>query len=131
MPIYEEMYEVSNNQTVLTSDGYSTDEVDFGRSNPNVGRSGMFGAHFVVTTTFTDLDEGAIFWITHAATASSTVKSVGRFMPVALLVSGFHFYVPGPHTLARYARIWYNKVSTAATLGKIQAWFGPDGDGAL
>ena len=130
MPMYDEKYELEDD-TAFTTDAYSTTEVNFGVTNPNVGRAGKFGMHVVVTTLFAGAASGIIFWVMHGAATAPTTKSVGRFMPVADLVAGFHFYVPGPHTLLQYCRAWYDLVSEAATAGKVTVWLGPNEDGAV
>ncbi len=129
MPMYEYKY-LLETDTAFTTDAYSTTEINFGVTNPNVGRAGKFGMHVVITTTFTDLDEGVIFWVMNGAATAPTTKTVGRFIPVAWMIAAAHFFVPGPPTLLQFCRAWYDVVSTAATLGKVTVWLGPDEDGA-
>ncbi len=130
MPMYDYLYLLEADHAVTTDD-YSTTSVDFGFDNPNSGRGGKFGMHVVVTTTFTDLDEGIILWIMTGSSADPTTKHIGRFIAVADMVAGAHFYIPGGHSLGRYVRGWWDIVSTAATAGKLTAWLGPDQDGAI
>lgn len=131
MPMYDYLYLIEDAAAVLTSSEYSNVEIDFGRTTPNVGRGGKFGMHIVVTTTFAGLASGCKMWIAHGAATSPTVLSVGRFIAVADMVAGAHFYVPGPHSLLRFARGRWEAVSAGASAGAISAWFGPDEDGAV
>lgn len=110
---------------------YSTDEVNFGVTNPNVGRSGMFGLHIVVTTAFVDATEGLYFWIINGAATAPTTKHIGRFIPLAQLTLGKHFFIPGGHTLLQYARAYCEKHTTDEATGQAVMWFGPDEDGAV
>lgn len=133
MPMYDYLYLIESDHAVTTDD-YSSDQIDFGYDNPNPGRGGKFGMHVVVTETFVNLNQGIILWIVTASTASpteSTDKHIGRFVPVAKMIVNAHFFIPGGHSLARYARGWWDVVSTAADGGKLTAWFGPDEDGAI
>jgi hypothetical protein len=115
----------------LAADEYSTNEVDFEITNPNIGRSGNFGMHVVVTTTFAGAASGIIWWIVDGAATSPTTKTVGRFTATASLVAGYHFYVPGPQTILRYARWLHDLVSEVTTAGAVTWWFGPLTGGEL
>lgn len=132
MPLYDYKFLLSDAQAVMTAaDEYSTNYVDFGYADPNVGRGGKFGLHLVVTTAFTGLDSGCNVWIVDGTTTSPTTKTVARFLAVASLTAGAHFYIPGPHSLQRYVRCYYDLVSEVATAGAFTAWLGPDEDGAV
>lgn len=129
MPIRDYKFALNSAQAMKDA-SYSTDEVNFGVTNPNVGRGGKFGLHVLVTTTYTDLTEGGIIWIVHGAATTPTTKHIGRFFAAADLVAGKHYYIPGGHSLLQYARALFSKVTTDATLGNLTMWFGPDEDGA-
>jgi len=129
MPMYDKKYSLG--AAKVFKDGvYSTDEVDFGVANPNLGKSGMFGLHMVVTTAFAEASEGLIFWVMNAATETSTVKHMGRFLTLASLTLGKHFFIPCGHTLLQFARARCDKVTTDEVTGQMVMWFGPDEDGA-
>ena len=132
MPINDYYLRLATEQVLgNAADEYTTDEVDFGVTNPNVNLSGNFGMHMVVTTAYTGLASGANLDIVHgAATAPTTVHS-SMFIPVADLVAGAHFFVPcGSIPLLRYARGLFDIVSEVATAGASTIWFGPGPDGA-
>lgn len=108
---------------------YTTDEINFGVANPNLGRSGMFGLHIVVTTVIAGATEGIYIWVNHDATTTPTVRHVGRFFTLASLVAGSHWYIPCGHSLLQYARASVQKHTTDVSTGNFTMWFGPDEDG--
>jgi hypothetical protein len=129
MPIYDYKYLLDEDHAVTTAD-YSTNEVNFGVTNPNVGKSGMFGLHIVVTTTFTTLTEGMNITICNGAATTPTTVCASRFFAVGDLVKGKHYFIPAPPSLLQYARANFAVVSTAAGAGKLTAYFGEPGQGA-
>lgn len=113
------------------ADEYTDDEINFGITTPGVNKSGNFGLHLVVTTTFTGLDSGANVWTVHGAATAPTTKHTGMFIPVASLVAGAHFFIPvGSTPLLQYARGLFDIVSEVATAGAADMWFGPGPAGA-
>ena len=132
MPKYDYLFLLHDDTDIgHAADEYSTNEVDFGMTNPDINKSGNFGLHMIVTEAFTDLDSGANLWIVHGAATSPTTKHTGMFIPVANLTLGAHFFVPcGSIPLLRYARALFDIVSESATLGEVTMYFGPGPDGA-
>jgi hypothetical protein len=130
MPTYDYKYLLHNDADLGHSgDEYSTNEVNFGVTTPNVNAGGKFGLHLVVTEAFTDLTEGVILWICHGASTAPTTKLSGMFIPVADLTLGAHFFIPcGSIPLLQYARALFDVVSTNATLGEGTMWFGDASD---
>lgn len=114
----------------FTTDGYSTDEVNFGVTNPNPALSGKFGLHVVVTTAFTGLDSGVNIGVVHGASTAPTTKHTFRFVAVADLTLGKHIFIPLGGPLLKYARMQFDAVSEAATAGALTSWFGPGPTGA-
>ena len=129
-PMYDYKFLVHSNAAIgAAADEYSTDEVNFGVANPDIGRGGKFGLHIVVTEAFAGIASGAVFWIIHGAATAPTTKHIGRFFTAAQLALGKHFFIPGGHTLLQYARMLFDE-SEVTTAGKVTCWFGPDEDGA-
>ena len=131
MPIYDYKMLLASAQVLGNAgDEYSDEEVNFGVANPNLGRSGKFGLHVIVTTSFATLTSGAIIWIIHGAETAPTTKLVGRFFTAAQLAAGKHYFIPGGHTLLQFARALFDVVTENATAGAATLYFGPDEDGA-
>jgi len=131
MPMYDYKYLLCTEQVLgNAADENAENEVNFGVTNPNVGRSGMFGLHVIVTTTFTGLDSGVNLEIVHGASTGPTEVCASRFVAVANLTKGKHYFIPAPPSLLQYASFNFNIVSEVATAGKITAYFGEPGQGA-
>lgn len=131
MGMYDYKYVLAEEQVLgNAADEVTTNEVNFGVTNPNVGRSGMFGMHVVVTTTFTGLDSGCNMQILHGASSSPTTVCASRFFAVASLTAGKHYFIPAPPSLLQYAAGNMDIVSEVATAGKMTIYFGEPGQGA-
>lgn len=132
MPMHDYKLLIADAQVLgNAADEYSDDEVNFGMAAPGVNKSGNFGLHMVVTTTFAGLDSGAILWIIHGAASSPTTKHTGMFIAAADLTAGKHFFVPcGSTPLLQYARGLFDIVSEVASAGAADLWFGPGPAGA-
>ena len=132
MPMYDHKYLLTEAEA-FTTDAYTTDvdDIKFPSTNPNAGRAGKLGMHWVVTTAFTGLDSGVILWAVHGAATAPTTKLIGRFVAVADMVAGAHFYVPMPPSNLQFVRGWFDAVSEAATAGALTVWIGPDEDGTI
>lgn len=131
MPMYDYKYLLCSEQVLgNAADENADNEVNFGVTNPNVGRSNMFGLHIIVTTTFTGLDSGANIEIVHGASTGPTTVCASRFFAVADLAAGKHYFIPAPPSLLQYASANFNIVSEVATAGKATMYFGEPGQGA-
>lgn len=104
---------------------YSADEIDFEITSPGVCKSGNFGLHIWITVSFATMVSGE-FWIVTGASTSPTTGLIGRRFVLAQLTAGKHYFVPCPRGgLLRYARAYYEVVSTNPTAGLICMAFGP------
>jgi len=131
MPMYDYLYLLADAQVFgNAADENADNEVNFGVTNPNVGRSSMFGLHIVVTATFTGLASGANIEIVHGASTGPTTVCASRFFAATDLVAGKHYFIPAPPSLLQYASMNFNIVSEVATAGAITAYFGEPGQGA-
>lgn len=132
MPMYDYLYLLADAQVLGdAADENASNEVNFGVTNPNVGMSGMFGLHIVVTTTFTGLNSGVNIEIVNGASTTPTTVCASRFFAVGDLVKGKHYFIPAPPSLLQYASAKFNIVSEAATAGAATMYFGEYGQGAL
>lgn len=110
---------------------YSTNEVDFERSDPDHNKgAGSFGLHFIVTEAFTTLDYLIIHICAGTATAPTT-QVISRKIALADLTLGKHYFIPAPPTLARYARAYFEVSGSNAGAGEGTAYFGPRTGGEL
>jgi hypothetical protein len=111
---------------------YSANEVDFGRSDPDLNKGhGSFGLHFVVTEAFNNLTSLIVHIVAGAATAPTT-SIISRTIAVAGLTLGKHYFIPAPPTLARYARAYFElSGGSNPTAGEATAYFGPKTGGEL
>jgi hypothetical protein len=110
---------------------YSTNEVDFGRTNPDLNKGdGSFGLHFVVTEAFDTLTN-LIVHICAGAATSPTTQIMSRNIPLASLTLGAHFFIPAPPSLARYARAYFEVDGGNPTDGEATAYFGPKSGGEV
>lgn len=108
-----------------SGDEYSEDEVDFELTTPGIEKSGNFGLHIQVQTSFETMVDCIVWIVTGAATAPTT-KVIGRSFVLADLVAGKHYFIPCPRgAMLRYARALWDVVTTNPTAGKVSMWFGP------
>lgn len=128
---------IRDSKMLLTSavDGFaantnSTNEIDFGVTNPNCGKNGNFGCHIIVNETYTNLESGGDFVVMHGAASAPAVRLITRRILVADLVAGAHFFIPFPPTNLRYVRLKTIPVSETSSNGTHTAYLGPDEDGA-
>ena len=126
MPMYDYLHLLHSDAVIgQAADEYSASEINFGVTTPAPNKSGLFGLHIIVTTTFAGCASGVTFWICHGSATTPTTKHTGMFIPVASLVAGAHFYVPcGNIALLQYARALFDE-SEVSTAGKVTMFFGP------
>jgi len=129
--MYDYYYLLCSEQVLgNAADENADNEVNFGVTNPNVGRANMFGLHIIVTTTFTGLDSGVNIEIVHGAATAPTTVCASRFFAASALTAGKHYYIPAPPSLLQYASANFNIVSEVATAGACTMYFGEPGQGA-
>ena len=131
MPMYDYLYLLCEAQVLgNAADENADNEVNFGVANPNLGKSGLFGLHVIVTTTFTGLASGASIEIVNGATTGPTTVIASRFFAVGSLVKGKHYFIPAPPLHLQFASANFNIVSEVATAGAATMYFGEPGQGA-
>ncbi len=114
--------QVSNEQAV-TASAASTDSIDFGQANPNVGlddRSNMVitvdesaAAVGAATVTFSVQDS--------ADNATFADVAVTAAIGIASLAAGQQVVIPMPTKLRRYCRVYYTIGTGPLTAGKFSA----------
>lgn len=127
MPMYDYLYSLEDD-TAITVDAYSTNEIDFEVTTPKVGHN--FGMHIIITATFATTVSIDFKVMTGAATAPATNIAAHRNLLLADLVAGKHYFIPVPPTLERYVRAYYD-VNTNATAGKVTVYLGESGQGSI
>jgi hypothetical protein len=128
--MYDYKYLLGSAQNIKDGE-YTTNEVDFGIATPNLGATGRFGLHGVVTTVLAGATEGVYVWVVHGAATAPTGELVGRYFALATLAAGYHFYIPIPRTVLEFVRAKIEKHTSDVTTGNFTMWLGPDEDGAL
>lgn len=120
--IIDKLLQVSNEQAV-TASAASTDVIDFGQANPDIGVNDM--SNMVITT-----DEAAT--AAGAATVTFSVQDSANnatFADVAVtaaigkatLALGYQHVIPMPYKLRRYCRVYYTVATGPLTAGKFSA----------
>ena len=118
----DKLLQVSTNQAV-TASAASSDVIDFGQANPNVGlddRSNMVitvsesaAAAGAATVTFSVQDSADNFSFADVAVTAAIGK--------AALTAGRQIVIPMPVTLRRYCRVFYTVGTGPLTAGKFSA----------
>lgn len=118
----DKLLQVSSEQAV-TASAASTDVIDFGQANPDVGMDDR--SQMVIT-----VDEAAT--AAGAATVAISVQdsadnltfadvAVTVAIPKATLVAGYQHVIPMPTKLRRYCRVYYTVATGPLTAGKFSA----------
>lgn len=120
--IIDKNLQVSNEQAVTTS-AASTDVIDFGQANPDVGMDGR--SCMVITTDEAATAAGAAtvtFSVQDSAdNATFTDVAVSAAIGKATLVAGYQHVIPMPTKLRRYCRVYYTVATGPLTAGKFSA----------
>jgi len=126
MPVYDYQF-LLQSDTANTSEAVTTNEINFGVTSPGVNKSGAFGMHVIVTTTFTT-STSVTFWILQGAATgltTSSTKHTGMDVPLAQLVKGAHFFVPmGSVPMLQFACGMFTPNGGSAGAGKTTIYFG-------
>jgi hypothetical protein len=118
----DRLLQVSDAQAV-TATAVSTDVIDFGQVNPNVGMDGH--SSMVITTDETALSAGATtvtFALQDSADNSAFADvAVTTAIGKAVLVAGYQHVIPMPTRLRRYVRVNYVVATGPLTAGRFSA----------
>lgn len=120
--IIDKLLQVSNEQAV-TATAASTDVIDFGQANPDVGMAEC--CKMVITTDESATAAGAAtvtFAVQDSADNSTFADvSVTAAIGKATLVAGYQIVIPMPTKLRRYCRVNYTVGTGPLTAGKFSA----------
>lgn len=114
--------QVSNEQAV-TATAASTDVIDFGQANPDVGMTDL--CSMVITVDESAAAAGAAtvtFAVQDSAdNAAFADTAVTAAIPKATLVAGYQHVIPLPTKMRRYCRLNYTVGTGPLTAGKFSA----------
>lgn len=120
--IIDKFLQVSNEQAV-TSSAASTDVIDFGQTNPNVGNDDL--SKFVITVDEAATASGAatVTFSVQDSADNSTFADVAVTAAIgkATLAAGYQVVIPMPTRLRRYVRVYYTVATGPLTAGKFSA----------
>lgn len=118
----DKLLQVSTNQAV-TASAASSDVIDFGQSNPNVGMNGR--SYMVITVSESAAAAGAatVTFSVQDSADNSNFADVAVTAPIgkAVLTAGRQIVIPMPTTLRRYCRVFYTVGTGPLTAGKFSA----------
>lgn len=124
--IIDKYLQVSDAQAV-TATAASTDVIDFGQANPNVGMDGI--SKMVITVDATAIATGAatVTFAVQDSADNSTYATVAATTAIgkATLVAGHQIVIPMPTTLRRYCRVYYTVATGPLTAGAFSAQIVP------
>lgn len=120
--IIDKLLQVSDAQAV-TASAASTDVIDFGQANPDVGMDGL--SMMAITTRVAAAAAGAAtvtFSVQDSADNSTWADvAVTAAIPKATLVAGYQHVIPMPTKLRRYCRVYYTVATGPLTAGTFSA----------
>lgn len=118
----DKLLQVSSEQAV-TASAASTDVIDFGQANPDIGMSDI--ASLVITVDESAAASGSAtvtFSIQDSADNSSFADvAVTTAIGKATLVAGYQHVIRMPTKLRRYCRVYYTVATGPLTAGKFSA----------
>ena len=114
--------QVSNEQAVTVA-AASTDVIDFGQANPDVGMTDQ--CSMVITTDEAATASGAatVTFSVQDSADNSTFADVAVTAAIgkATMVAGYQHVIPMPTKLRRYCRVYYTVATGPLTAGKFSA----------
>ena len=120
--IIDKLLQVSDAQAV-TASAASTDVIDFGQANPDIGLDGQ--SRLVITTDEAATAAGAatVTFSVQDSADNSTFADVAVTAAIgkATLVAGYQHVIPLPTKLRRYCRLYYTVATGPLTAGKFSA----------
>ena len=114
--------QVSNEQAV-TSTAASTDVIDFGQANPDVGASDHASMVITVDEAATAVGAATVTIAVQDSADNSSFADVAVTAAIgkATLVAGYQHVIPMPTKLRRYCRVNYTVATGPLTAGKFSA----------
>lgn len=118
----DKLLQVSNEQAV-TASAASTDVIDFGQANPNVGMDDLSKMVITVDASATAAGAATVAFSVQDSADNSTFADVSVTAPIgkAELTAGRQIVIPMPVRLRRYCRVYYTVATGPLTAGKFSA----------
>ena len=118
----DKLLQVSNEQAV-TSTAASTDVIDFGQTNPNVGMDDQSKMVITVDEAATASGSATVTFAVQDSADNSSFADVAVTAAIgkATLVAGYQLVIPMPTKLRRYCRVNYTVATGPLTAGKFSA----------
>jgi hypothetical protein len=118
----DKLLQVSNAQAV-TATAASTDVIDFGQANPNVGLDDRSNMVITVDTAAAAVGAATVTFSVQDSADNSTFADVAVSAAIgkADLVAGFQHIIPMPTKLRRYCRVNYTVATGPLTAGAFSA----------
>lgn len=120
--IIDKLLQVSNVQAV-TASAASTDVIDFGQANPNVGLDDHSSMVITVDEAATAAGAATVVFSIQDSADNSSFADVALTAAIgkAVLVAGHQIVIPMPTKLRRYCRVNYTVATGPLTGGKFSA----------
>lgn len=120
--IIDKFLQVSDAQAV-TASAASTDVIDFGQTNPNVGLDDRTSLVVTVDEAATAAGAATVTFSVQDSADNSTFADVSVTAAIgkAALVAGYQIVIPMPTKLRRYCRVYYTVATGPLTAGKFSA----------
>lgn len=114
--------QVSNEQTVTTT-AASSDVIDLGQTNPNLGLNDHTSLAITVDTAVTADGAATVTFSLQDSADNSSFADVVATAAIgkATLVAGAQIVLPMPTKLRRYVRVYYTVATGPLTAGKFSA----------
>jgi hypothetical protein len=118
----DKLLQVSNAQAV-TATAASTDVIDFGQANPNVGLDDRSSMAITVDASATAAGAATVSFAVQDSADNVTFAdvAVSANIAIATLVAGFQHIIPMPTKLRRYCRVNYTVTTGPLTAGAFSA----------
>ena len=120
--IIDKALQVSNEQAVTVS-AASTDVIDLGQANPNLGLNDHTSLAITVDTAVTADGAATVTFSLQDSADNSSFADVVATAAIgkATLVAGAQIVLPMPTKLRRYVRVYYTVATGPLTAGKFSA----------
>lgn len=114
--------QVSNEQAV-TASAASTDVIDFGQANPDLGMTDQCSMVITTDEAATASGSATVTFSVQDSADNSTFADVAVTAAIgkATLVAGYQHVIPMPTKLRRYCRVYYTVATGPLTAGKFSA----------
>lgn len=117
----DKLLQVSNEQAV-TASAASTDVIDFGQANPNLGMDDRSNMFVTVDEAAAAVGAATVTISVQDSADNSTFADVAVTAPIKVtLVAGYRHVIPMPTKLRRYCRVYYTVANGPLTAGKFSA----------